>query len=396
MKENILYLIYHVLSMIFTFSTIVVLSRYFSVEDFGIYQLVLTFVAVISILKLTGIDMVLQRMIIKKNILFYKYIQKKYYCYLIILWLIILLIALAVSFENKYYFIATLLIFPFIMIERSTPILLGLLKFKENRELVLFQSCILFIIAVFGVFLKLSIKEYVLLYLISFSLIQLFKFIISSKKLNDISLFQKNKFELTNENKDKNIISTSIVNGYLTISVYIDRLILGFLDPKLLAHLAISQILPIMIKDNIKVFLTPTYFKWVNVSDQNSIDKTLNYKFHFIILGLLFYLVVVFISEYFIIIFYGKNYKDAIFMMQILSIPIIFKFLESSISSSIVLLGKFDFYNIINIIFPTLKLLLSIGLIYFFSIWGAVIAIVSIEVIKSIYLYYWFKRFLHE
>ena len=69
--------------MIFTFSTIVVLSRYFSVEDFGIYQLVLTFVAVISILKLTGIDMVLQRMIIKKNILFYKYIQKKYYGYLL-------------------------------------------------------------------------------------------------------------------------------------------------------------------------------------------------------------------------------------------------------------------------------------------------------------------------
>ncbi len=76
MKENILYLIYHVLSMIFTFSTIVVLSRYFSVEDFGIYQLVLTFVAVISILKLTGIDMVLQRMIIKK-IFYFINIYKK-------------------------------------------------------------------------------------------------------------------------------------------------------------------------------------------------------------------------------------------------------------------------------------------------------------------------------
>ncbi len=394
MKENILYLIYHVLSMIFTFSTIVVLSRYFSVEDFGIYQLVLTFVAVISILKLTGIDMVLQRMIIKKNILFYKYIQKKYYGYLIILWLIILVVALFVSFENKYYFIATLLIFPFIMIERSTPILLGLLKFKENRELVLLQSFILFIIAISAVFFEFLLKEYIIVYLITFALIQLFKYFVSSKKLKDIGLSQEIILEPTNKNKD--VVKTSLVNGYLTISVYIDRLILGFLDPKLLAYLAISQILPRMIKDNIKVFLTPTYFRWVNISDKNSSEKTIRYKWHFILAGLLFYLIIAIFSEKFIMIFYGESYKEAIFMMQVLSIPIIFKFLESSISSSIVLIGEFDFYNKINIVFPTLKIVISLVLIYFFSIWGAIVAIVSIEVLKSIYLYYWFKRFSHE
>jgi O-antigen/teichoic acid export membrane protein len=394
MRENLLYLIYHGFSMIFAFATVVVLSRYFTVEDFGIYQLVLTLIAVISILKLTGIDMVLQRMIIKKNSLFYKYIQKKYYTYLIIIWLLILFVALLLPFENKYYFLATFLIFPFILIERSAPILLGLLKFKENRELVLFQSFVLFIIAICGVFFKLSIEEYISLHLVIFALIQLFKFIISSKKLNKSNLSSEVDFEVTNENKD--IIKTSFVNGYLTISVYIDRLILGFLDPKLLAYLAISQILPRMIKDNIKVFLTPTYFKWVNISDKNSIEKTIHYKWHFILVGLLFYLIIAISSEKFIMIFYGESYSEAILMMQVLSIPVIFKFLESSISSSIVLIGEFDFYNKINIVFPTLKIILSICLIYFFSIWGAIVAIVSIELIKSIYLYYWVKRFSYE
>lgn len=383
MKENILYFLYHVASIILGFFSTVILSKYFTVYDFGVYQLLVSFIGFVAIFRISGLDMILQRRIIKNDLISLSLCRKIFYWPILAVWFLFLLLFYNIEVENSSIILLALSVFPLILYDRSTPIFLGSLHFKANRLFVLVNAAVLLSVAIFTVLNNLTIKEFINYFVLSFSAVLMIKILVSKYILRKYN----NPGVALNSNEIKDVISTSAVNGYLSFSLIIERLILGFLDPVLLAYFSIAQLLPKMVKENVKVLLTPTFYKWADISDENILNKLQKHKFNFIILGLLIYITIYLLAEYFISIFFGNKYIDAHFMVQLLSIPVILKVLDASVMSGIALLGKYSEYNKVNIIFPTIKILLSIPLIYMFSIWGAIFSIVITDVIKSIYMY---------
>lgn len=66
-RENIVFLIFSILSIILGLLTTYLLSNYFSIEDFGKLQLLLTLIGIFSIFNLSGFDIVIQKQIFNKN-----------------------------------------------------------------------------------------------------------------------------------------------------------------------------------------------------------------------------------------------------------------------------------------------------------------------------------------
>ncbi len=383
MKENALYFLYHIASIVLGFFSTVILSKYFTVHDFGVYQLLVSFIGFVAIFRISGLDMILQRKILKNDLISLRLYRKIFYWPALIVWFLLLLFFYNIKVENSNIILLALSVFPFILYDRSTPVFLGTLNFKANRLFVLVNAAVVLSIAIFTVVNNLSLWGFLNVFVLAFAVVLIMKITVSKyilRKYNDP--------EVTfNDNEKKDIISTSSVNGYLSFSLIIERLMLGFLDPVLLAYFSIAQLLPKMVKENVKVLLTPTFYKWADISDVNILNKLQKHKFNFIIVGFFIYILIYLSAEYFINIFFGEKYIDAYLMVQLLSIPVILKVLDASVMSGIALLGKYSEYNKVNIIFPTIKILSAIPLIYMFSIWGAIIAIVTTEVIKSIYMY---------
>ena len=127
-RENIVFLIFSILSIILGLLTTYLLSNYFSIE----LQLLLTLIGIFSIFNLSGFDIVIQKQIFNKNDDIVKYVLMPFS-------LILMTIVLAVT-----YFLTDLLLFVFII----TSITLfdktnAKLKFKEFTKIFLLFLAIL-------------------------------------------------------------------------------------------------------------------------------------------------------------------------------------------------------------------------------------------------------------
>lgn len=169
------------------------------------------------------------------------------------------------------------------------------------------------------------------------------------------------------------------------------RKTLGFIDPKILAVFVIGQLFPKVLKDNVKILLTPTLNVWASKGFIHYKKMIELYKLPLWLFGIGLYLLTYFLVD-FVISNYFVKYEESIIVAQILAIPLIFKFVITLKMSAMSLSEYTYVFNKINNINNTIKLILISFLIPMFGINGAVSAIVITEVVHFLLITMEFKK----
>ncbi len=374
-RENIVFLIFSILSIILGLLTTYLLSNYFSIEDFGKLQLLLTLIGIFSIFNLSGFDIVIQKQIFSKNDDIVKYVLKNIMPFSLILMTIVLAVTYFLT-EYKNLLLFVFIITSITLFDKTNAILNAKLKFKELRYLELFTKIFLLFLAILSLVFNLDIFNYIVFFtLVSITNIG-FRFFISYRYLNN-HIIEKTDFNsIKNEG-----IKTSLSAAYTIIANWSERLILGLIDPKILAIFVIGQLFPRVLKDNVKVLLTPTLNSWASQGFEHYKSMIHKYQMFLWIFGFSVY-IVMYVMVDFIISNYFIKYEESILIAQLLAIPLIFKFVETMKMSAMALSHHTSSFNKINNISNTIKLILVVILIPLFGISGAVISIVIIELIR--------------
>jgi len=384
-KENFVFLIFSIVSIALGLLSTYLLSNYFSVEDFGKLQLLLTLIGIFSIFNLSGFDIIIIKEIFNKNDNVVNYILRKIMPFSFVLMIIIVGIA---YFLTEY---KDLLLFVFIvtfitLFDKTNAILNAKLKFKTLRYLELFSKIFVLSIAFLSIILKVNILTYIIIFtFVSIAIIGV-RIFISQKYLNHNDIISKN-----NDFIKKEGLKTSLSTAYTIMANWSERLILGMIDPKLLAIFTIGQLFPRVLKDNVKVLLTPTLSSWA-VEGFEHYRKMINkYQLFLWLFGTGVY-IIIYIAVEFVISHYFIKYEESIIIAQFLAIPLIFKFVELMKMSAMALSKHTNIFNKINNIINTIKLLLVIILIPIFEVKGAVISILMVEFGRFLLVSLEFKR----
>ncbi|NOH54524.1 hypothetical protein F0266_16405 [Vibrio coralliilyticus] len=170
-----------------------------------------------------------------------------------------------------------------------------------------------------------------------------------------------------------------------------EKLILGYLDTRQLAIFTIAQLFPRIIKDNVKVILTPTANNWASKGFNYYKCMIIKHEIMLWLLGLVTYLLLYFTVEITIGIFFSK-YEDSIIIAQLLSITIIYKFVESVKMSSMALSEHTPIFNKINNVSNLIKLILVSVLVPIYGTYGAVSTILIVDTIRFVYVAKEFNR----
>ena len=369
-RENIVFLIFSILSIILGLLTTYLLSNYFSIEDFGKLQLLLTLIGIFSIFNLSGFDIVIQKQIFNKNDDIVKYVLKNIMPFSLILMTIVLAVTYFLT-EYKDLLLFVFIITSITLFDKTNAILNAKLKFKELRYLELFTKIFLLFLAILSLVFNLDIFHYIVVFtLVSITTIGFF---ISYRYLNN-HIIEKTDFNsIKNEG-----IKTSLSAAYTIIANWSERLILGLIDPKILAIFVIGQLFPRVLKDNVKVLLTPTLNSWASQGFEHYKSMIHKYQIFLWIFGFSVY-IVMYVMVDFIISNYFIKYEESILIAQLLAIPLIFKFIITMKMSAMSLSDYTYVFNKINNLVSAFKLILSLILIPIFHLNGAIISILFIE-----------------
>ena len=106
----------------------------------------------------------------------------------------------------------------------------------------------------------------------------------------------------------------------------IDRIILGMMDPKLLALYHIGGIIPNKIKKCVKSLIAVPAMHWSTLSKKENLKKIQKHIFKFFLLGSVLALAIWYIVPWFIPFLYGESYQESVTIARWLCIilPVLF------------------------------------------------------------------------
>tara|TARA_Y100001980_G_C14549158_1_gene330867 strand:- start:1877 stop:3037 length:1161 start_codon:yes stop_codon:yes gene_type:complete len=184
-----------------------------------------------------------------------------------------------------------------------------------------------------------------------------------------------NSKQIVNEGKKYNIIELIGTIGRL------DKVILGTIDPSLLAVFHIGQRFPRLIKDNMKIFITPFIMTWGKLSREEHLSKLRKNFFNFFFIGILIFAISGIVSAVFIPLIFGSNYEKSILISLLLSLIIISKPLSAMILDFDTVQDKGINYTYLMSFLPVLYIFLIFFLIPKYDVMG----IVSSQIIVNIF-----------
>lgn len=234
-------------------------------------------------------------------------------------------------------------------------ITLGLMAYfyKNIIFLILTDLCVNIIVNIFGLYY--SNRNFV------------------DKKIRKDKILEKQLQTLSNR--------FSLLAIFNFLATKIEKIILGLIDPVSLSIYYVGMIIPSTIKNNIKSVLVIPIIKQVNNGKPKGIKNQRNVFFLLGLLGVFCTICVIIFSKQIILFLFGTSYIEAYKISIILSSSLGFIFIQTFIH-------YFGVYNgfdkqIVNIQFSgsVLKIIGFIILIPMFKLYGAVITIISVEII---------------
>ena len=390
-RENILFLVFSLISISLGFISTYLISNYLTIEEYGKYQLLLTYVGSMTLFYFTGFDIIIQKQVFANNISVVYYVQR--YIMPISLVVVILFMVVMIFQTSDYkleYIVMASLITMFGMFDKTNALFNGKLKFKSLRYMELITRVIFLFLTAITVTLSIGYNKYVFIYFVLCIVVFILR-IIYSKII--ISSGPKTKvYDLSKKDIREGWITTGVT--MLTILIgWSERLILGFIDPKLLAIFVIGQLFPKILKDNMKILFVPTSNTWAKKGFQYYSHKISKYQNNLIMFGIISMIVLMAGVQIIISVFFEKYY-DSIVIAQILSLSMSFRILEIFKMSSITLSKHTHIANRINTVSNIFKIIYVSILIPIYGISGAAIGILLYEVTRFILVTYGYKQAL--
>lgn len=388
--------LFQIITIAINFLMTIVLTRFLGLENYGKYQLILSYIAVCQIFALPGQNIIISKGILKKydNIVLVALkhsIKSTAFFGLIITTISILLFKSGfIDREDLSVTIITALFTLLMGLNKYDNIFQAKNKFKHSRLFLLSQATLN--ITVTGLIAQLTGS--ILYTIIALFVIQAITTM--AGLYTALSMLKKTKF---NPELEKQLLSESTQYSLLSIftltSSQIDKLVIGHLDPKLLAIYSIGSFIPKRIKDNLKTLLA------IPVLHAGKMSRKENEAFIRRHISKLFFLsipLVIFVwlfSPIFFPLAYGANYHDSIWIASWLSLSIPLMLAALLINSFDIYQNDGTFYRRQQLVRLVVNLLAISCVSYYFGLLGLVVAVVSIEIVFSLNSIAFFYLKLH-
>jgi O-antigen/teichoic acid export membrane protein len=374
-------LIFNVFTVLITIGFASYLTKNLVIEDFGRYQLIITFIGIVGIFSLKGSNMIINKSIINGNDHIFNYVFWKTYRSVIkIFFTLFLLAALAAVYydnERLHLLFIALLFLPLLGLERYESILYAKQKFVKVRVLSLFNI-------LFYVLFSITLFEYTDNYLyifVSMFFVKLLVIVIGLKY--SISLLdsggENNTLHSIKELKEG--YKLSLLSFYNVGISYLDRLIIGLIDFKMLAIYAIGILIPLRVKDQLKMVLNILIQSWGKEGEESYINNVRKYNRRIFIISLIVILILSSTAHIYIPIIFSAKYMESVTIVWIFSVSIPFVLSATIFESYIVFFHNTSFYQKVTYGKQIVYLISLSILAPFFDILGIAFA----ALIRSIY-----------
>jgi len=367
-----------------------ILTRYLSKSDFGNYQLALAYVNIANFLTLPGFNQSILKGSSKNYDNIYT-VTLRYRAFASLFGVMVFLCigSFFIFFWHKQTLGILLLIgsifFPLYPLQQWDALLMGKRRFGLSRSLfVFFQLLRLLFIGLSAVITR-NLKIIFIMTIVAQAIYTIIGFIITSKIINRSSKDVKIEKGLI-----KLGIKMTFIGVFSIIAKQLERIILGMMDPKLLAVYHIGANIPFKIKENTKPILSVPTIHWIPLTKEKNLVKIKKNWWIFILFGSVSTLILWFLSPYFIPFLFGRHYIESVMITKWLSITLSFLFFQTMLLNVAVYQGEENFFMKLSIGQSILKIGLFSVLIPYFKLIGVLISIISSEVIIFVISLFWF------
>jgi O-antigen/teichoic acid export membrane protein len=375
-----------------SFITTVIISRSLSMESYGYYILILSYVAMGQITTLPGFNLIIQRGGIKDYDRILISSLKRVVPVSIISAIVLAIVGFSLYQTIELTQLGLLLMFtalalPLYGLEQYEALLTGKREYKIIR-FVLALKALLMLIIVGGVayYTKNEFWTY-----LSLLVLQIFMLMIGY-------LFVKNKWKNSEINTayEKESIDQAWkytwVMGFNRIVKVIDRVILGAISPSMLAMYHIGSLIPKQISNIFKVIIGVLNTYWGNEKKEGNAIKITKYLWT-IFFTLLFLTIISWILIPFVIeLFFGEGYSESSKIAQWLVLSTPLKAIAALLFGFDIYQKDGSFYRKQQVFKSVTYLLLLLPLVYFYQISGIIIAILITDVVFGIIAIIYFYK----
>jgi len=360
-KEIVLSIVFNIATILISLSFVSYLSKNLSIEDFGNYQFILTLIAFLGIFSMGGVNIILNRNILKgKDGIFNAIFYRNYKIVLFFFFFFLLLIIITNFFiiDSRLDLLLIALFFlPILGLEKYEAILYAKQEFIKVRLLSFFNTLCYVLLSIF---IYSYTQNYLYIFLIMFfvKLITIVIGLIYSKRLLS---FDENTINYSYEKELKDSYKLSFLSFYNVGIGLLDKLILGFLDVHLLAIYAIGILIPLKVKDQVKLVISILVQKWAKEGAQNYIKYIECYILYIVLFNILIAFLLSYLAEFYIPILFDKEYLKSIMVVWIISFTLPFMISEYIYQTYIITFHNTKFYRIVTYS----KHILYIGLLFF-------------------------------
>jgi O-antigen/teichoic acid export membrane protein len=342
-SHSVKYLILsQIIVIIFSFISTFVLIRSLTLEEYGLFVLVISLEGRFGVIALPGMNFVLQKALLKGNNC-YQIIQKKILQVSFFIGLIIVAIASVnliivdeyigpFVFLNEFKWEFLIVAIFFIIPKNLNKYEIYLISIEEYRSLFFYRllQVLLYFLFVACVAYIFNSLYYVLFGVFIYYLILL---IYTNKRLNNITyekLVTEDCIDASNVLKDGYKYSLLNLNAFF---FRFERIVLGTISPELLGLYHVAEKIPDLVKNALKNFITPLLVKKGKGCKSGNFQWIKDNKLLLLLFGIGGLLLSYLLTHLLYMQIFTEEYADGMHYSYLLSIPIIFIFINTILNS---------------------------------------------------------------
>jgi O-antigen/teichoic acid export membrane protein len=391
--EVTLTVFFNVVTLLLSFFFISYLTKQLTTEDFGKYQLIVTYITLLGVFAFPSFNMLINKAVLRGKDYVFKalFLDSYKYTTLIFLSLTLILGILQYLFNNErleLLFIA-LFFLPLLGLEKYEPVLNAKQRFAKIRLLSLIS--LIFHIGLSLIFIQLT-EQYLYIFLSLFitkALTVWLGLLYANKSL----IKEEVVYDYDSKDDLKEGYRLSLLTFYNVGIGHIDKLIIGLIDYKLLAIYAIGILIPMKVKDQLKLIVNIMTQSWAKNGEEYykaQIKKLHNPVF----IGLFIISFLMSYSAYlYIPILFTEEYLDSLSIVWIVAFTIPFILSGFTHETFIIVFHNTDFYQKVTYTKQAVYLLSLSILVPNLGIIGIAISILIRSVYDFFVNYFYYHKY---
>jgi O-antigen/teichoic acid export membrane protein len=363
----------------------VVLARSLSLKGMGYYQLILSYLAIANLAALPGMNSMISKGILKDYDPIYYAVLKKSVLSTIIFSVLMLaaggvLLYLFPSKPAGWIVMVVGVFLPVLGIEKYESFLQGKRNFVLSRKIFVVSGFVnLFVVGIAALLFR-NIAAVIAALFISRTAVNLVCLRLVASRVSKKDKDPEIERALTKQGWRMNSLSVfNLVVGQ------IDRIILGAINPAVLAIYYVGSVLPRKIKDNVKVLLIVPITHWAKLSKEQYFTRIRLHWVKFVLFGTALAVVIWIIAPWFTVLLYGEKYLESVIIARLLSLLLPVIFIGTVVLNADIYQGDSVFYKRTTIYTQLFYLAALALLVPRYGIYGVVASFVARGYVQNVF-----------